>query len=334
MSTQIELYSGPTFPLFGTLPLASVLRPTLERMLGVDLPEANIRLELMEIVDEPAVKGCPVVYNLVPDFGYAYVSVGVGGRMIYRHPHPLSELIGQPLQQTLAAKYPDEAIWGFRIAVPQLARRIVLPAPSIEGTTVILPYEQGQGPAFGIRRLADPNPETATLSDFGVDARIPAKRAPVQVVIPAALHAELLVSRSLSLEVEEGGFLTGEVYRDSEAEGSFIVSVQSAPTAEQTGASLLHFTFTGDSFTAIKKSLREGQSGTRLLGWYHTHLFGATDKMGLSSIDVRLHLSTFTLPWQVAGLINIEGGQRVLRFYTRQGDTMALCPYWVRDEQR
>jgi hypothetical protein len=63
-----------------------------------------------------------------------------------------------------------------------------------------------------------------------------------------------------------------------------------------------------------------------MLGWYHTHLFAATDDIGLSTIDFRLHFTTFRLPWQIAGLVNLDGQQRVLRFYVRQHDTMALCP--------
>ncbi len=47
--------------------------------------------------------------------------------------------------------------------------------------------------------------------------------------------------------------------------------------------------------------------------------------MGLSSIDVRLHFTTFRIPWQLAGLVNLEAERRVLRFYVRDHDNMALC---------
>mgnify|MGYP003425073453 CR=1 FL=1 len=42
---------------------------------------------------------------------------------------------------------------------------------------------------------------------------------------------------------------------------------------------------------------------------------------------------TFTIPWQLAGLINLDGEKRTLRFYVRQGNEMILCPYWVIDER-
>ena len=54
---------------------------------------------------------------------------------------------------------------------------------------------------------------------------------------------------------------------------------------------------------------------------------------GLSSIDLQLHFSTFTIPWQLAGLINLGGADRTLRFYVRQGEEMAECPYWVIHER-
>ena len=90
---------------------------------------------------------------------------------------------------------------------------------------------------------------------------------------------------------------------------------------------------TGESFVEVKRKLREKSDKRRLLGWYHTHLFPATDDFGLSSIDYTLHFGTFTIPWQLAGLINIDGADRTLRFYRREAIEMLLCPYWVINER-
>jgi len=94
---------------------------------------------------------------------------------------------------------------------------------------------------------------------------------------------------------------------------------------EQVGASFLHFTFTGDSFERIKQVWTVDTGGSAFWVWYHTHLFPATQTIGLSSIDLRLHFTTFRIPWQIAGLLNLDGAERVLRFYVRRNDTMALC---------
>lgn len=157
-------------------------------------------------------------------------------------------------------------------------------------------------------------------------------KAPVKIVLKRSLYQDLCHQRPLSSKVEEGGFLIGKVYRDGDDEDIYLLEVSNALTAEHTGASFLHLTFTGDSFVEVKRTLNQSHPGERLLGWYHTHLFPATPNFGLSSIDVELHFSTFTIPWQLAGLINIDNNQRTLRFYARQGNKMVLCPYWVIDE--
>lgn len=154
----------------------------------------------------------------------------------------------------------------------------------------------------------------------------------VKIVLWRSLYENLCHQRHLSRKVEEGGFLVGKVYRDGDDNDTYLLEVSNALTAQHTGASFLHLTFTGESFVEVKRTLHQSHPGERLLGWYHTHLFPATDGFGLSSIDDELHFSTFTKTWQIAGLINLDGNKRTLRFYVRQGDKMVLCPYWVTDE--
>lgn len=158
-------------------------------------------------------------------------------------------------------------------------------------------------------------------------------KVPVKIVLARSLYQNLCHRRPLSQTVEEGGFLIGNVYRDGDQENTYLLEISNALTAQHTGASFLHLTFKGDSFVEVKRTLNQSHLGERLLGWYHTHLFAATPSFGLSSIDVELHFSTFTIPWQLAGLINLDGNQRTLRFYVRQGNKMVLCPYWVIDER-
>ena len=160
----------------------------------------------------------------------------------------------------------------------------------------------------------------------------PVEKTPVKIVLWRSLYQDLCHQRPLSRKVEEGGFLIGKVYRDGDDEDTYLLAVSNALTAQHTGASFLHLTFTGESFVEVKRTLHQSHPGERLLGWYHTHLFPATDSFGLSSIDDELHFSTFTKTWQIAGLINLDGNKRTLRFYVRQGDKMVLCPYWVTDE--
>jgi hypothetical protein len=146
------------------------------------------------------------------------------------------------------------------------------------------------------------------------------------VYVAQSVRAELCGGLDFARAVEEGGFLFGRVYRDEEAPERYLVEVTHAAPAEDAGASVLHFTFTGESFASMRRAL-EAAGEVRLVGWYHTHLFGASSSLGLSTVDVELHFTTFRIPWQVAGLVNLDGMARaVLRFYVRKGHTMVRCP--------
>ncbi len=159
------------------------------------------------------------------------------------------------------------------------------------------------------------------------------EKTPVKIVLSRSLYQDLCHQRPLSQKVEEGGFLIGKVFRDGDDRDTYLLEISNALKAKHTGASFLHLTFPGDSFVEVKRTLHQNHQGDLLLGWYHTHLFPATPNFGLSSIDDELHFSTFTKPWQVAGLINLDGNKRTLRFYVRQGKKMILCPHLVIDER-
>jgi hypothetical protein len=334
MNSEIELYRGPDYVLFGRMPLGGVLRLGLERILGRPLEAPRILLLVRNVPDEAGAAGEPSVSYLFPDYGYATVQVEEHGRLVYRHPHPIDELVTRPLRELLRDTYPEETHWAFCLVGDGLPRpSVVRPEPPVRGVVEVTPYREGEAPPFRIRRVPEePLPEAA-LADFGVTFAGTDGAAFAKVLVPRPLHHDLTAARPLSDQVEEGGFLIGRAYRDRDAAGTYLLEVTAALPAEHTGASLLHFTFTGDSFEAVKRALREAHPGKRLLGWYHTHLFAATEEMGLSSIDLRLHFTTFRQPWQLAGLVNLDGDRRTLRFYVRQQDTMALCPQWVTDER-
>jgi hypothetical protein len=319
---SIQLYRGLDQKFFGIMPFLPIVQESLEKLLGRYLVLESVQIILLQIPEEPMDMESPMVENLVPEFGYTYVRVYQGNLLIYRHPHRLYDVVTQTLQKKLSLQYPEEKWWGFRVDVPGI--------PPI--TAFRLNYRVPQSidqPRFQIRRLAEEEPAIKTLADFGVKTASAETTAPVKIVFKRSLYQDLCEQRPLSPKVEEGGFLIGNVYRDGDGEDTYLLEVSNALTAQHTGASFLHLTFTGDSFVEVKRTLNQNYPGERLLGWYHTHLFPATPTFGLSSIDVELHFSTFTIPWQLAGLINLDGNQRTLRFYVRQGNKMVLCPYWV-----
>lgn len=333
MSTEIVLYRGDSFTAFGRIPLVDVLRLSMGKILARPIEAAVLTLVLIDVPEQTRPIGKPKIHNLMAGYGYAAVIVQEGGRIVYRHPHPLSELIADPLREVLAESHPEEEVWGFAISGPGLPRASVIrPEPEVQGLTELEPIREGSGPGFRIRRIPDePLPE-ADLAELGATPDERHAGAFAKILVPSSLRNDLMGGRRFSDQVEEGGFLIGRPYRERGTE-NLIIEVTAALPAEHSGASLLHFTFTGDSFEAVKKELREKYAGHRLLGWYHTHLFAAAEEMGLSSVDLRLHFTTFRQPWQVAGLVNLDGSSRVLRFYVRQGDRMVLCPQWVIDER-
>ncbi|MEM7578397.1 MAG: JAB N-terminal domain-containing protein [Cyanobacteria bacterium P01_A01_bin.80] len=413
---KIELYRGADLQFFGTIPFLPVVKESLESLLGRSLLLESIQVFIHRVPEEPVAMEPPVVENLVPAFGYTYVRVYQGIFLIYRHPHPLYDVVTRTLQKKLSNQYPEENRWGFRVDVPGIPplssaelnprldprfnpRQSILDSASqITRNIEIARHKTKTKPQFKIRRLEEKEPEVKTLADFGVvseqanfgiqeveEWRIqnnqniqldiqsdiqpesldstgqqedvskaaeekivasdvnqsnqarnnqPFNNQPVKIVLTRSLYQDLCHQRPLSRKVEEGGFLVGKVYRDGNEDDTYLLEVSNALTAQHTGASFLHLTFTGDSFVEVKRTLNQHHPEERLLGWYHTHLFPATPSFGLSSIDVELHFSTFTIPWQLAGLINLDNGnQRTLRFYARQGNNMVLCPYWVLDER-
>ncbi|MCE3289753.1 MAG: hypothetical protein K0R83_1765 [Caulobacter sp.] len=308
--------------------LATVLRPALEAILGRSLAGAKLVLRLSPEPAEPRLLGTPTLDNLVPDYGYAVVEVREGDEVIYRHPHTVREVVAAPLQTLLRNTLPEEGSWGFRIAFSGSENLVARPAPHVAGIVEATMSDDDRF-GFAVRPLADPDPPEARLSDFG--APRPAHGEPVSVLVERSVFDAFDHGRPLSQRVEEGGFLVGSVYRDAEADDHHILRIQEAPLAQRTGASLLCFTFTGDSFREMKQEI----GGRRLLGWWHTHLFQATESFGLSTIDVDVHLTTFGQPWQVAGLVNINprDGRRVLRFYSRRAGMLVQCPIWVVDSR-
>jgi proteasome lid subunit RPN8/RPN11 len=146
----------------------------------------------------------------------------------------------------------------------------------------------------------------------------------------AEIHGQFLWDMPLASRMEEGGFLLGRVTKASDE--AHIVEITHVTPAHRSGAGIIHFTFTGESFLAVARLIEERGQSEDLVGWYHTHLFGVDFSMGLSPIDIDLHLATFQRPWQVAALINIQNGGRILRFYGRDEQKLREYDQWISDD--
>jgi proteasome lid subunit RPN8/RPN11 len=311
----------------------AVAEPFLNQLLGDLWKTADPPVAILMAIpgdDNNLYGDDPLTYH-TPAIGYIQLRIHYQGRMQYYHPHSIVEVLTPGLRQWLSELSRPPKAEGYRIKTPNIRQLVRKSTPIPKGVTEITPYAPGEQPSFRIRPIPPPSPELNLLKSF--DALPPDDQwvaTPdhtdfVNVLIEKKLHDEILYHRQFSNQMEEGGFLVGQIFENQDQSNTYIAHVKAMIPAEQVGASFLHFTFTGDSFERIKQRISMDYKGQRLLGWFHTHLFPAYGALGLSTIDLRLHFTTFRIPWQIAGLINLDGHHRVLRFYVRQGDVMPLC---------
>jgi hypothetical protein len=151
-----------------------------------------------------------------------------------------------------------------------------------------------------------------------------------RLIWSASTYTALTVSQPVSRSVEVGGFLVGQVYREP-AVGQLLVDIQHVLAAENTDASMTLLRFTADSWSGLHRQLAGHLKGLRLLGWWHTHLFPATDSFGLSGLDETLQRLYFPNPWHFAALLNVSVEQgRVLRCYQPDADGVLVeCAFDV-----
>ncbi|MEU4153302.1 JAB N-terminal domain-containing protein [Streptomyces sp. NPDC026659] len=330
MRVEVELYRGDARVPERRVGLIALLKAVLADELAGDRGQAAFNLRFQPIEDPEDYPGPPLLKNRQSGYGYLNVMAQVEGRVIYRHPHSVKGLLGPALTALAREIDASEEYWSFRIDAPGMDDAPVRRLPPPVSGAMDVDISRSARLSFGVRPAAEPE-----LPEFDlVESALPPSTEDQRVTVVLAPGIERLLTRELPLSdrVEEGGFLFGKAYRRPEAEERYVVVVEHVLPAEHTGASLMHFTFTGDSFRAMSRALRDRHPGARLVGWYHTHLFPAVGRMGLSGTDIDLHRATFRRPWQVAALINYSEGNRVLRCYARSDATMEASSLWSRDD--
>lgn len=151
-----------------------------------------------------------------------------------------------------------------------------------------------------------------------------------RVFIPEKLYAELRHKLTLSNKNEEGGYVLGNVYRlpgspekENDPGYRWVVEVTDLLMAENTVGTPVMLLFTGDTWSKVSRRRDRDFAERKLVGWFHTHVFPASDTFGLSGLDQDMHAWYLPKPWQVAILLNLEdGGERTVRCYQRgpEGD--------------
>lgn len=337
---NLEVYKGPDPEYVGDYELPQVLRKAAIHRYGEIARRGKLHLQLEEsTADHDVYAGPPQVRNLTERYARCRLRVSQDDRPVSEEEMRLVDLFGPVLAEQLGRRLPEEKLWAFRICRRRAGPIIILsgilanwlsgeerPAPAVEGAMDVKPGEARHQP-FTLTPVAPSHTEMVEPEALGLD---PEHIGRINVLLSPDVHDLLVHTLPLSHRLEEGGFLLGRVTRAG-AE-AHLVQVTHVTPAHQSGAGVAHFTFTGDSFLAAAKVIEERDQDELLIGWYHTHLAGIAFDMGLSSIDVDLHLATFHRPWQVAGLISLRRGERVLRFYGRDDKKLREYDQWVSDD--
>jgi proteasome lid subunit RPN8/RPN11 len=139
-------------------------------------------------------------------------------------------------------------------------------------------------------------------------------------------YKEMMDHAGQTDEVELGGVLIGDLFRDSRGPYLYIIGSIPAEGANNYGAQI---TFTHDSWNYINKVKDEKYPDSKIVGWYHTHPgFGVF----LSSMDSFIQENFFNQPFQIAIVIETKSSAEGC-FAWIKGKPAALKRYWCGEKE-
>lgn len=122
---------------------------------------------------------------------------------------------------------------------------------------------------------------------------------------------------------EHGGFLIGRKQPLKSAEQYEISVERFVPVPQKSDASRL--VITQEHYDSVAQALRRGERPEEIVGWVHTHPgFGTF----LSNFDKEQHQRFFAEPWQIAFVIDTQGGERAV-YRLVDGEWSRLSGYYV-----
>jgi len=340
MSFSIYLYDEKGNLLPDSFNLGELITKAMVSLLKINLNNMRIYMKIIPVKVLPKLQSIsqelPSIVNLEPQYGYIEITITDKKTIIYRHVHSFEEIIALSLDSSLQDKNVKEKIIGFSFTkqIRHLSS-FFEPSQSIAYPVSNRSVLSNMKPLFRIQRLKEDPLPLVSFDDFKIIKEVPYdydRRDFVKIMIFENAYMNLMSYTFYSNKYEEGGFLLGHSFRDTLAKDTYFLLLTDIKKAEYTHSSMVHLVYTPETFSRINQVIREERPKKQLLGWYHTHLFPATDDFGLSTIDLNLHFTTFKKPWQIAGLINIaHNNHLVLRFYVRKNDKMIQSPFWIID---
>ena len=113
-----------------------------------------------------------------------------------------------------------------------------------------------------------------------------------KVILHRRVYDTMINGLKLSRTEENGGYLLGYSYRmpespEDESDLSFEWAIEITDVIKSQSAygNAMVLMFTHDSWSEINNEIDRNYPDKKLVSWFHTHLFKATDDFGLSGLD-------------------------------------------------
>ncbi len=148
----------------------------------------------------------------------------------------------------------------------------------------------------------------------------------VQIFITQDTYAALQAIARTDVQIEQGGMLVGDIYRDQAHPNRFVIAITDYIVAEETTANLVELRYTFESWLRGSAQVRERFPGKRIVGWYHTHLIKMAVRSGdsgevastdlfFSQDDRFMHRQFFNDAWYVAMVLGQQGNAVFFRWF-------------------
>ena len=279
------------------------------------------------------------ILNMLPEASSRYVEVGLFDfqRELYRGIYTMDDLFLHGAHYLLrhgirkGERFADKGPYYYEVIpstnILQSVSADLLPEDAYKNEGIFrLPPRVKETPRIQFRPILPPPLDEQDPASFGVsESHGKGELQAGRVFIPAQIYDDLRHGLVLSKMKEEGGYLLGNVYRlpgspeNEDAPGfRWLLEVTDLVMAEDTIGSPAVLLFTGNSWSKVSRRRDRDFPTRRLIGWFHTHLFPATDNFGLSGVDQDMHSWYLPKPWQIAILLNQEeNNERSVRCYQR-----------------
>ncbi|MBO0819818.1 MAG: hypothetical protein J2P26_03090, partial [Nocardiopsaceae bacterium] len=176
MSVVIQIFRSDDYVPESEIELLPFLRAVFRDVIGTDDGSVQFQLSFYQLRDLTPDTGTPSVVNLRASQGFVRVRVSRDDQVLYQHPHPVRELIGEPLRRILRERDPDVTHWGYGLRGPGLENSpLTRPAPQVVHET--RSSARRRRPAFTVEEVAAPEPPENSLKALGAAGGPPGQPA-------------------------------------------------------------------------------------------------------------------------------------------------------------